>query len=138
MKSSSISCNTEVRNFHLFLQQWLRGDVPNLDSEFSRIVNTLADEFTLVAPGGTVENKSDLQQRLRQLYGSNNSISISIEDFRPIYESDDFMVIGYVEWRETNARRSGRHATACFRAKDSAPNGWIWTYVHETWVASNE
>jgi hypothetical protein len=138
MSSLINNCSNEVKSLHCFLQQWLGGEVQKQDLDFSQITNAFADELILVTPDGRIENKCSLELRLNQAYGIKSGINIWIEDFIPIYETENFLVVGYSEWRKEASFSSGRYTTACFRPEVLAPNNLVWVRIHETWMVSDE
>ncbi len=49
-------------------------------------------------------------------------------------ETDELVVVHYEEWQSECERPNQRVSTAVFAPRDSAPLGWAWIALHETWL----
>jgi hypothetical protein len=131
------ACHKEVIDFHVELEAWLRGDGPRGQAGFSRLEFALAPECKLITPGGVVNERAGLLERLFQSHGVSPDMRIRVEGFAPVWTAGDSALVRYIEWRESGGQTTGRYSAVLFRADREAPAGVVWVYMHETWMAGH-
>lgn len=120
----------EISELHDVFQAWFRGTGPdNLD----RLEAVLDEAFTLVGPDGALIDHPQLLQGLLAARGS-LQVRIDIEDPKVVWYSDRAVLAKYVEVQHDNDHTTRRRSSALFLRTDGAPNGLVWSHVHETWI----
>jgi hypothetical protein len=121
----------EVVRQHHVIEQWLSGtDRAGIDSFGA----ALADEFEIVTPDGETVTKPALVEGFGAAFGAAPGVKIEIRAARVIAETDALVVVHYEEWQSECAQPNQRVSTAVFGPRDSAPLGWAWVALHETWL----
>jgi hypothetical protein len=69
----------EIIELHEFFAQWFGGSLPDTDAAFARFADTMATEFVIIAPTGTLLGRAELLPRLRAAHGSSPGCQIWIE-----------------------------------------------------------
>ena len=123
-----MDCRNEIIDLHTFFERWLSGETEDL----SRCEAVLADEFTMIGPGGRLIDRATLLDNLREAHGA-RAVGIRIENFT-VREIDGLCLATYEEWQDEEGEVRGRLSTALFHARDDAPHGVEWLHVHETWL----
>lgn len=131
------NCHREVVELHEFLAQWLAGNIADTSRARARFEQAFAPECILIAPTGVIDGPSMLQQRLIKAHGVSPGMDIRVEDFLPVWSLDKFALVQYTEWRHWNGQATGRISSVLFGAGSEAPNGVVWRYIHETWLAGH-
>ena len=121
----------EVVRQHHVIEQWLSGtDRADIDS----FVAALADEFEIVTPDGETVRKPDLVEGFGAAFGAAPGVKIEVKGVRVLAEAQELVVVHYEEWQTACERPNQRVSTAAFAPHDSAPLGWAWVALHETWL----
>jgi hypothetical protein len=121
----------EVVRQHHVIEQWLSGtDRAGIDS----FVAALADDFEIVTPDGETVRKPELVDGFRAAFGTAPGVKIEVRDARLIAGTDALVVVHYEEWQTECEQPNQRVSTAVFARRDSAPLGWVWIALHETWL----
>lgn len=129
----------EVRDLHVFFQQWSTGDLPNTDEAYARFGDALAPDFSLIDTDGSVVSRDDLVSGLR---GAHNRWpgggSIGISEVQPVMVQGDIAVLTYVEHHDFDGgegrKMSARRSTVTFHDDADGPNGVRWKHLQETWI----
>jgi hypothetical protein len=130
--------SAEIIAFHEFFVGWYdaaTADVP----DFSRCENVLGEGFQMIPPAGRVFDRAatlDLIRTNRATF--DGDFSIDIEDIRAGFETDDSIVVTYVEVQCRSGVWSLRQASALFTKSSSAPSGVQWRHLQETWLQAPE
>jgi hypothetical protein len=121
----------EVVRQHVVIEQWLSGtDRAGFDS----FVAALADEFEIVTPDGETVRKPELVEGFGAAFGASPGVKIEAKSARVLAETDGLVVVHYEEWQSECEQPNQRVSTAVFAPRDSAPLGWSWLALHETWL----
>lgn len=120
---------TEIEELHVEFERWFRGEIDSLD----RVEQALADDFTLVPPGGVTVARPDLIMGLKRAHGA---VELSIDIRNPIvrWSGAQGLLVSYEEWQRTSDKLNGRQSTVLFVPDVDAPNGLKWVHVQETWM----
>jgi len=120
----------EIIELHATFEQWFRGEGPTDLDRFERV---LAPDFTMVAPDGSLVQRSQLMHDLAQARGSRH-LAITVEPPEIIWQSSGSCLATYEEVHRYDEYMTRRRSTALFHRSDIAPNGVLWQHVHETWI----
>ncbi|AZO14650.1 hypothetical protein EJ069_07820 [Mesorhizobium sp. M2A.F.Ca.ET.043.05.1.1] len=126
--------STEIVDLHRFFVDWfiaVRADAV----DFGRFEAVMGEGLTMIAPSGAVLGRDAVVDHVRQSRATcDDSFAISIEDIRPGWQTDDTIVVLYVEAQLRDGKLSRRQSSAIFTTSSSAPNGVEWRHLHETWL----
>ncbi|WFR94706.1 hypothetical protein [Rhizobium tumorigenes] len=128
----------EVIAFHEFFVGWYDAATADL-TDFGRCDQAFGDGFQMIPPTGRVFDRAatiDLIRANRATF--NGDFSIDIEDIRAGFQTDDTVVVTYVEVQCRRGVWSRRQASALFTASSSAPSGVQWRHLQETWLQTPE
>lgn len=134
MKPESARWRHEIEELHRFFQDWFRGDLPDSDQAFARVLRVLAPDLLFVAPSGERRETTELLEGIRAGHGRRPNLSIRIERPELHRVMGKHLVATYEEWQDDDARSTGRLSTVIFGSAPDAPNGLAWLHVHETWL----
>lgn len=124
----------EVIELHEFFEQWYRAELE--PDAFERFEQALAEGFVIVNPSSSVLERDAILEAVRAARGSDASARIRIENFVARRREGDVLIATYEEWQKlADEPERARLSTVVMRADESAPNGWVWLHVHETWMA---
>lgn len=124
----------EIQELHAFFVQWFRGELPNTDEAFARLESVLAEDFSLVTPGGEILDRAPLLASIRNDHGQREGFAIEIREPLLKAQSGSVLVATYEEWRQADGDQTARFCTVVFRTRPGTPNGLAWLHVHETWL----
>lgn len=120
----------EVERLHAFFDDWFAGRGSRSIEEFSE---ALDDRFLLVAPTGTVYDRDAIIELVDAGRGAGDA-HIRIE--KPTVRHAGAVLVGtYEEHQRREGVSSARISTVVMVERASAPGGWAWIAVHETWLA---
>jgi len=123
----------EAIELHEFFEQWYRAELE--PDAFERFDQALADGFVIVSPSSAVLERDAILEAVRAARGSDASARIRIENFVARKRERDVLIATYEEWQKLgDDPERARLSTVVLRADDTAPNGWVWLHVHETWM----
>ncbi|RWM18457.1 MAG: hypothetical protein EOR72_04845 [Mesorhizobium sp.] len=126
--------STEIVDLHRFFVDWFvtaRADTV----DFGRFETAMGEGLTMIAPSGAVLGREAVVDHVRQSRATcDDGFAISIEDIRPGWQTDDTIVVLYVEAQMRGGKFSRRQSSAVFTTSSSAPNGVEWRHLHETWL----
>lgn len=127
----------EVIALHDYFQQWFRGEIANDADNQARFTNSFDPLCELVSPSGNIDTFLALRQRFLAAHGKFPDAKVWVSSFVPVNVMPDRILVKYKEWREIDGETNVRMTTCLFSKDDSAPNGVKWTYIHETWLNSD-
>ncbi|WP_323117829.1 DUF4440 domain-containing protein [Burkholderia alba] len=119
----------EVRDAHVEIQQWLRGEaalarLPALLARFS-------PAFSMISPAGAKLDFLTLTAFFAGAHGKRPGLEIVIEDLETIDGNGDRAVIAYREWQAGGAgETTARHSTAVMVRDGEGRIEWL--RLHET------
>lgn len=128
---------TEVREFHYFLERWMGAKMPYDRAAIQRLGESFDPDCVLVSPRGTVEMGEVFRLRLVNAYGTSPNIRIWITDFSLEKQYIPFTLVRYSEWREELGQITGRISSVLFIDVPKSPFGVRWRYIHETWLTDH-
>lgn len=118
----------EVTRLHDFFQSWFNGD----DVLLEEFADALAGDFVIISPDGNESTRKEIVEIVDRSRDSGH-VDISIVAPRVIVGGD--MTVGtYEEHQVREGRATRRISTAVLSVEPSAPGGWLWHLVHETWL----
>ena len=128
----------EVHALHAFFVDWFRG-AKGSPEDFSVREASLAADFRLINPDGTIDGRGSIIERLRAARGSASPhFTIEVLQPRVVWQSADAALLEYVEQQYRDGRTTRRLSTALFTPSQAAPHGVAWRHLQETWMLSNE
>ena len=127
----------EVAGLHQFFQDWSAGVLPDDDASYARFSDAMGEGFEIVGPQGQRSDLAVLVDGLRGAHGTAKDAPARIwtraETSREVGEG--LWIATYEEWHESRGSApTGRLSTALLREDSSAPGGFKWLHVHETWL----
>jgi hypothetical protein len=126
--------SAEVVGLHRFFVDWFvaaRADTV----DFSRFERAMGEGLTMIAPSGQILDRDAVIDHVRSSRATcDDGFAISIEDIRPGWQTEDSIVVLYVEAQLRGGKHSRRQSSAVFTISSSAPNGVEWRHLHETWL----
>jgi hypothetical protein len=126
--------STEIVDLHRFFVDWFvaaRADAV----DFGRFEAVMGEGLTMIAPSGAVLGRDEVVDHVRQSRATcDDGFAIAIEDIRPGWQTDDTIVVLYVEAQLRGGKLSRRQSSAVFTTSSLAPNGVEWRHLHETWL----
>ena len=126
--------SAEVVGLHRFFVDWFvaaRADTV----DFSRFEDVMGEGLTMIAPSGQILDRDAVIDHVRSSRATcDDGFAISIEDIRPGWQTEDTIVVLYVEAQLRAGKHSRRQSSAVFTTSSSAPNGVEWRHLHETWL----
>ncbi|MBL0371988.1 hypothetical protein JJB09_08105 [Rhizobium sp. KVB221] len=130
--------SAEIIALHRFFVAWF-DKVTSADADFSRFDQSMGDGMQMIAPSGAILDRQALVGYVRDCRDTfDGDFSIDISDIRPVWESDDAIVVSYIEKQQRKGVKTARRATALFTKSSSAPSGVEWRHLHETWMQTAE
>lgn len=131
-------CETEIRDFHVFIEGWLAGRLPDNDETYQRAHEALADDFEIVSPSGDRRPRRALLDEMRDAHGlhadSDPEFGIEIRAVRHRLTEDELCLLTYEEHQRVDGEWTARLSSVLFRQSESTPNGVEWVHLHETWL----
>jgi len=130
--------SAEVIDFHRFFEAWYDAKTAD-NTDFGRCERTFGQAFHMIPPTGHIFDRAETIELIRANRASfHGDFSIEISDIRSSFETEDTIVLTYVEAQSRAGKYSRRQASALFTASSSAPNGVEWQHLHETWLQMPE
>lgn len=128
----------EVIAFHRFFEEWY--DAAAADGvDFTRCDRSFGQAFNMIPPSGRIFGRAETIELIRANRATyRGDFAIEITDVRACFETQDTIVLTYVEAQSRAGKYSRRQASALFTASSSAPNGVEWQHLHETWLQMPE
>ena len=123
----------EVRRQHVMIEGWLRGDDR---SGWDSFVAALDDRFEIVAPDGKITAKPALLDGFKGAFGALPGLDLDIRNTTLVSLDDQFALVRYEEWQRHEGNTTTRVSSAVMQASPTAPLGWAWVALHETWLAA--
>lgn len=120
----------EIERVHGFFVGWFAGDASRRMEEFS---STLAEEFFIVSPDGTVRDRVAINDAVANAFGT-RSVEIDIANVVVRSSIGDVVFATYEERQAVESTRTARQSTVAMVADVDAPYGWRWLWVAETWM----
>ena len=129
---------TEIAELHAFFEDWFVGRLPDDDQAFARFADAMGEGFEIVSPAGTATGRDDLLAMLRSAHSSSaeGALRIWTDNVTARSVGDGLILARYEEWQEAGGETKGRVSSAVLREDSSAPGGFLWLSVHETWLPS--
>lgn len=123
----------EVIRVHDFFNDWYGGRGERSFSEFS---DAMHPDFVLVPPSADVIVREDVIQMIRAGRGTDSAVVATEQHV--VHHRGDVTVGTYVEITMRADETLRRLSTAVMQGDASAPGGWLWLSVHETWIEGPE
>ncbi len=119
----------EIADLHDFFEDWFHGRGVRRIEEFS---DRLDDGFMIVSPHGHELGKEHIVGVVEDRAGS-YEVRITTTD-AILHISDPVLVGTYREHHTFRGETTQRIATVAMAVDVSAPTGYRWLSVHETWI----
>ncbi len=124
----------EIKELHVFFEDWFAAHVPDGDEHFDRAASAMDEAFMLISPRGLVDDRSSILQSIRAGHGKRPDMKLWTDDISCRWESDGACLMQYREHQTTAGETTVRLSSAMFVEADGPPNGLRWLHVHETWL----
>ena len=121
----------EVVELHAFFVEAFTGR----DRDFSRAERALAPDMLMVTPEGRCVTRSQIMAGLANAK-ARADFRITIRDIRPVSETEQGILLQYVEEQYRDGETSRRRSVALFEAASHAPCGVAWRFLQETWISA--
>ncbi len=128
------SWQQEIIDLHVFFEDWLGAKISKTPENYARCEASLARNFCIINPSGTLSHQEPLLKALYSGHGSKENLIITIKNPSLHYETSDSLVATYEEWQSYKDTNTARLSTVVFSKTPSAHNGLLWQHVHETWL----
>jgi len=122
----------EITELHDYFAAYLGGDIA--EGNITPMTGALADEFSIVDPGGSIADKASVVAAIQGQHGKHPGLKMWITDFALLAESTEHVVARYIEHQDTPGGGNKRLSTVVFARNDERPNGLQWLTIHETWL----
>ena len=130
--------SAEIIAFHEFFVGWYDAATADL-TDFGRCEQVFGEGFQMIPPTGRVYDRAATIALIRDNRASfDRDFSIDIEDIRAGFQTEDAIVMTYVEIQCRRGVWSRRQASALFTTSSSAPWGVQWRHLQETWLQTPE
>lgn len=130
--------STEVIAFHEFFVGWYDAATAEV-TDFGRCEQAFGEGFHMIPPTGRLFDRAATIELIRANRATyNGDFSIAIEDIRAGFETDETIVVTYIEVQCRRGVWSRRQASALFTTRSSAPSGVQWRHLQETWLQTPE
>lgn len=124
-------CKREIEEVHALIEGWFTGTVS--EDSLARVENAQADRFEIVAPTGERLGREEVNDGLREAYGTvNDDYQIHIKNVELISQMGEYAIVNYEEWRHSTDDSTGLNCTGLFRDDSGTPSGVAWMFLHET------
>lgn len=127
-----IKCQLEIIRLHQFIEDWLNGDIEKNEENFMQFSDVLAEDFIIIYPSGSVENKDKVTNDLWHGHGLKNNFSIAIKNIRYRFKSKSRCMMTYEEW-QNDENPAARISSVCF-SHHPENDTIVWYHLHETWL----
>jgi hypothetical protein len=130
--------SAEIVAFHEFFVGWYDAATAGV-TDFGRCEKVFGEGFHMIPPTGRVFDRVATIELIRANRATyNGDFSIAIEEIRAGFETDETIVVTYVEVQCRRGVWSRRQASALFTTSSSAPSGVQWRHLQETWLQTPE
>lgn len=121
----------EIADLHQFFQDYFSGELEA--DAVSRFIETLGAGFTLIDSAGAITGREQIIAGIKSLHGARQGVKIWTEKHQLRQQHGNILIATYEEWQQApDDEPTKRQATVVFQQDDSAPNGLLWVYVHES------
>jgi len=131
----------EVRELHVFLEDWFVGRLPDSDAAFAPFAGALSRDFVIVSPRGVATRYEPLCAELRAAHAFHADpaadFRIRIQNCRVRFGDAACCLGTYEEWQHLSEATTARLSTVLFRRHGGARSGLQWHHLHETWLAGH-
>lgn len=137
MSAPETQVRAEIEARHAFFVAWFTGRAG--EPEFETCAAAFAPDMRRIGPEGAVQDRDAILAMLRSACGRHSEpFSIAIEFEAAVDFGPDTVLQPYVERQSIGARRTARRSTALFTRSATAPLGWLWRHLHETWTTCDQ
>lgn len=130
-------CHAEVLELHQFLEDWFNAKLPATEEALARFADVIDPSFLIIGPDGGATEREPIVEAIRAAHGRwrEKPGRIRIENFHLQQTGDGLALATYEEWHDLEEER-GRISSVLFGSTEGTPNGLVWLYLHETWLAA--
>ncbi|OLS27418.1 MAG: hypothetical protein HeimC3_04170 [Candidatus Heimdallarchaeota archaeon LC_3] len=133
-------CSNEIKELHLFFENWFTGNIENNSHQFSRFTNSIGDFFFLIPPRGGIIKRNEIIEIVKSNYGqyhtNPNDFKIWIKNINFQYVIESSIILTYEEWQRIGKETQARLSSAVFNIsnKEDNKNEIMWLHVHEVTI----
>ena len=125
---------TEVLELHEYLENWLKGEVPDRERGPERLAAALAEDFFVIHPTGTRERKADVVRNFASAYGEKSAdYALEISDVSVRVLGDGMCLATYRESHRDDPGRTRLSSALLRRRSDRKSIEWL--FLQETFVS---
>jgi hypothetical protein len=127
----------EVLALHAFFADWFRDNGGVVD--FAVCERSLARDFSMTAPDGSVLDRTAVMERIQQAHGSRAAgFAIVVLDPRTLWQGRNAVLVGYIERHDGDGPTTRRRSSGLLTREPAAPRGVVWRHLQETWMAEDK
>lgn len=129
----------EIIELHQFFEDWMTGKLEQNQTNFTRVLDTMGENFYLVSPEGAIIDRATILDSVYNGYLSRPNFRMWIENTQIKHVLGDVVIATYEEWQEwkETGKVTSRVSTVIFTVDNTRSNGVVWQAVHETWLSEN-
>lgn len=125
---------SEIVRRHAFFVDWYTGRAS--DADMDACARSFAPDMRIIWPDASEHDREPLIERLRAGRGrSPDDFAIEVIMHHALDLGPDLVLITFDEHQVSGGESNARRATALFSRDDDAPEGVVWRYLHQTWIA---
>ncbi|KAG5530718.1 hypothetical protein RHGRI_025625 [Rhododendron griersonianum] len=127
----------EIVKFFLFLERWRRAEMEFSELYLASLKALSLPSCVFVHPSGVEQSVLDCTNELRRSYGDKQGkqYRVWVDQVIPTEIGSNKWLLKFTKWELSGEERRGCVATVLLSSKDlSAPEGFTWVHMHQTWV----
>lgn len=136
--SGDVDPSREIRRAHMMLEDWFGG----IREEIDAIEAVLGESFTTVGSEGTVRNRTDSLEALREdreaYVQSSPTVLVEVDEITHHLELHGTHMLTFEKRIRVDGEWEARRCSLWLRETDQSPTGLQWLHLHETPIQESE
>jgi len=127
----------EIVKFFLFLERWRRAEMEFSELYLAGLKALSLPSCVFVHPSGAEQSVLDCTNELRRSYGDKQGkqYRVWVDQVIPTEIGSNIWLLKFTKWELSGEQRRGCVVTVLLSSKDlSAPVGFTWVHMHQTWL----
>ncbi|KAH7834824.1 hypothetical protein Vadar_020052 [Vaccinium darrowii] len=127
----------EIVKFFLFLERWRRAEMEFSELYLAGLKALSLPSCVFVHPSGAEQSVLDCTNELRRSYGDKQGkqYRVWVDQVLPTEIGSNIWLLKFTKWELLGEQRRGCVVTVLLSSKDlSAPEGFTWVHMHQTWL----
>jgi len=127
----------EIVKFFLFLERWRRAEMEFSEIYLAGLKALSLPSCVFVHPSGAEQSVLDCTNELRRSYGDKQGkqYRVWVDQVIPTEIGSNIWLLKFTKWELSGEQRRGCVVTVLLSSKDlSAPEGFTWVHMHQTWL----